>query len=783
MSTFQLGGLVSGLDTRGIIDQLLEIRARPIVGYQADKADLQQNAKVVAEIGRRIANLQATLSQLKLPSSISQKTYGTAQAVGSTGLVSITANSDAANGSFDVLIKQLATSTSVTSTAKIGQSVTATASMTGNTFDDASAATTGTGLTESVTAGTFTVGIDGTLTEFTITAGDTLNNAITSLDATFGAGFATVVSNKLVFDISIPGGTAMNIGTAGDSSNFLDVMGLTDAVRDPGTAATVTGSTLGAGDLGDQTVVLNGTTISIPGVNEGSAAGNANKIAAYINTVTTTTNVSATVNGSDQLVLTHDDGGSGNDIAITYTTSGTGLTAATTSGTDANTIQSLHGLGNVQTGAILEDARLAVALSLPAGGFDINGVSFTYDDDIDSLNDIISRINASTAGVVASYDSVEDKLTLRNESTGAESIKLSDTTGNFLAATGVLAGTQTVGTNAVYTIDTVAGGADQTSASNIVSGVIPGVTLELKQADTTNAITVTISQNAGGTTALAEAFVSQFNETVTYVEESIRYDGEAGQVGVLQGDSTVNSILSNLRSLVLGTGDGLTGQYDSLVDVGFSFKPVGADSLLLELDSAELIDALNNSPSSVADLFSKVGTSSVLAATAGNVASISGDPDADLRAGVYTFTVDTAASPNLTVVFDPDNGDADSSVTYTIAANDVNTDIIPGMSITIGAVLADGSDTITVTRPQRGIAVKLDDYVYGLLRTNGVFDARVDRTKREVADIDAQIHKLNDVLDSEERSLVLRFTRLEATLARLQGQQSSLAGLLGGIGT
>ena len=451
---------------------------------------------MVAEIGKRIANLQSTISQLKLASSINQKSFGTAQSSTSTGLVTVTANADAANGPFDLLIKQLATSTSVTSTAKIGQSVTATASLTGNTFDDVSAATTGSGLSEAVTAGTFTVGIDGTLTEFTITAGNTLDNVITNLDAIFGASFATIVSNELVFNINIPGGTAFNIGTAGDSSNFLDVMGLTDASRDAGTAATVTGSAVGAGDLGDQTVVLNGTTISIPGVNEGSAAGNANKIAAYINTVSSTTKVSATVNGSNQLVLTHTTGGSGNDIAITYTTSGTGLTAATTSGTDANTIRSIRGLGNVQTGAILEDARLAVALSSATGAFLINGVSFTYDDDIDSLNDIISRINASTAGVIASYDSVEDKLTLRNESTGAESIKLSNTTGNFLTATGVLAATQTVGVNAIYTIDTVASGADQTSASNIVSGVIPGVTLELKQADSSNVITVTISQNA-----------------------------------------------------------------------------------------------------------------------------------------------------------------------------------------------------------------------------------------------------------------------------------------------
>jgi flagellar capping protein FliD len=778
-----MGGLVSGLDTAGIIDQLLEIRARPIVGYNTSKAEITQQADVVAEIGKRIANLQASISLLKLDSTVNQKTFSTSQAIGSTGLVGVTANADAASGVFEILVKQLATSTTTTSTAKIGNTVTSTADLTGNTFDDASAATTGTGLSESIDEGTYTVGIDGTLTEFTITAGDTLDDVITALDAVFGAGFATLSSNKLVFDISIPTGTDMNIGTAGDTSNFLDIMGLTDATRDAAAAATVTGSSgVGNGVSSDATVIINDIVINIADADQGASSDNADKVAAYINIHTDDTGVIATVTGGDFITLTHEDGGSGKDIVVSYADAYTGLDVGTTSGADADTIQSIRGIGNVQTSAILEDARLAVALSAATGGFDINGVSFTYDDDIDSINDIISRINSSTAGVVASYDSVEDKLSLRNESTGSESIQLADTTGNFLTATGVLAASQTIGENAIYSIDTVSGGADQTSASNVVAGVIPGLTLDLQRADDTNAITVTIAQNSSGALGAVESFVAQFNETVTYIEGSLRYDADEQMVGVLQGDGTINSILSNLRSLVMGAGDSLTGQYQSLGEVGFSFKPVGGDSLLLELDSSKLIDALIDSPSSVADVFAGLETSSALTATANNVASISGSPDTDMRAGTYTFTIDTSASPNLTVVFDPENGDADTTVTYTVAANDVNTDVIPGMSITLGAVLADGSDVITVTRPERGIAVKLDDYLFGLLRTDGVFDAREGRAEAEIADIDDQIARLDDMLDNEERSLIMQFSRLEATIARMQGQQNSLAGLLGGMG-
>ena len=91
------------------------------------------------------------------------------------------------------------------------------------------------------------------------------------------------------------------------------------------------------------------------------------------------------------------------------------------------------------------------------------------------------------------------------------------------------------------------------------------------------------------------------------------------------------------------------------------------------------------------------------------------------------------------------------------------------------------SDEIAVTVSTSGVAQKLDDYLNSLLGKNGVFTARKDRVKGEIKDIDQRILRLNDQLKREEQALVLKFSNLEAAMARLSGQQASLGYLMSGL--
>ena len=90
-----------------------------------------------------------------------------------------------------------------------------------------------------------------------------------------------------------------------------------------------------------------------------------------------------------------------------------------------------------------------------AGDFQINGVTITFDDSLDTLNDVVTRINQSAAGVTASFDNATEQLTLTADTNGPALITLADTTGNFLESVklldgvGAKIGTETAGTDLI----------------------------------------------------------------------------------------------------------------------------------------------------------------------------------------------------------------------------------------------------------------------------------------------------------------------------------------------
>ena len=131
------------------------------------------------------------------------------------------------------------------------------------------------------------------------------------------------------------------------------------------------------------------------------------------------------------------------------------------------------GLGVTNVGAALANSRLTTAIAgLDGSGngtFKINDVEITYKS-TDSITSIINRINASSAGVSAFYDPVQDRLRFGASQTGARTMTLQDTQGNFLAATGILGATQQLGQNALFSIDSVNNGQQLTSSTNNVTG-------------------------------------------------------------------------------------------------------------------------------------------------------------------------------------------------------------------------------------------------------------------------------------------------------------------------
>ncbi|MBI2301473.1 MAG: flagellar filament capping protein FliD, partial [Armatimonadetes bacterium] len=240
-----------------------------------------------------------------------------------------------------------------------------------------------------------------------------------------------------------------------------------------------------------------------------------------------------------------------------------------------------HRLGRTNTTAELNTNTFGTALAA-SGAFTVNGVSITWNAATDSLNEVISRINTQVSTVVASYDAQTDKIVLASRTTGSLGITLGDTSGNFLAATGLLANSGesqaavTAGENARITIEGFNNGDPIYSTSNTVADVIPGLTLNLQNADPATSVAVSVTRNATDLKTKIQAFVTAYNSAAQLIstrltEEPLKTTNGSStlaKVGLLRGDSLLSQMRSQLSSALTEVVSGLPTDYNRLGNLG-----------------------------------------------------------------------------------------------------------------------------------------------------------------------------------------------------------------------
>jgi len=268
-------------------------------------------------------------------------------------------------------------------------------------------------------------------------------------------------------------------------------------------------------------------------------------------------------------------------------------------------VTSANALGGVKLTGTLTDANLATTLTdggSGAGEFKINGVSISFNTTTESMSAVMTRINNSTAGVTASYDSVNDRFVLTNKGTGDMDISLSDVTGNFLAATGLSGSTLARGKNATYTIN---GGDPLVSQSNTISDASSGITglsiSALKEGQTT----VNVGNDTTKIKAAVTDFIAAYNSVQSLIDSQTASTTDAKGVvtaGILAADGDANDISTTLRRTVFSQVSGLSGTLKHLADLGIQTS--GNDNSLTLSDSTKLDDALTNNLTSVQELFS-----------------------------------------------------------------------------------------------------------------------------------------------------------------------------------
>jgi flagellar hook-associated protein 2 len=483
---------------------------------------------------------------------------------------------------------------------------------------------------QSVSTDALVLNLPGDWQATSATSSDSTVATATSTASAVGGAFTFSVNNLATSSSLISSASVATMGTAVTSGNLLlsqaaglGFSGLAgDQVLAAGShALTVTTATTGATMTGSTAVAP--TTTIVAGSNDtlsytidgaaksltiGPGTYGVSQLATAVATASNG-NLTASVNGTGDLVLTTTSQGSAHTASVTGGTAlaALGLTPGT-SGTGTDGAVSLDGGASVAVTDAHAGAHITLtsgtggtvtatlAGELTAGTSTLNNISTGSG----SLSDVIGAINAAGAGMSATAVGVGAagyRMQVTSTTTGAAS-SLTLSPNAFLGSLGTLSPLQQ-GQDATLTVGSGPNAYQVTSASNQVSGALPGVTLSLLKAGT-GPITVTVGADASGIASKVQNMVSDINSVITQAAGAVSYDpNNAANSGPLLGDNSVEGLASGLTQAMTGGIPGAT-----LADASAIGITINTDGTL-KFDQSKFTSAMASNPRGVADLFQR----------------------------------------------------------------------------------------------------------------------------------------------------------------------------------
>ena len=159
--------------------------------------------------------------------------------------------------------------------------------------------------------------------------------------------------------------------------------------------------------------------------------------------------------------------------------------------------------------------------------------------------------------------------------------------------TGLTFNPAATGANASLTVD----GVPVDSTSNTVTGVIPGVTLNLAGAAAGTTVSLTLTPDASQATTAINQFVSAWNQVIGDINSQFDVSSNGTGGGPLEADNNLRDVQNQLLSAITDSITGNNG-FVNLASIGINLNTDGT----LSVDSGTLSNAINNNFSSVQNL-------------------------------------------------------------------------------------------------------------------------------------------------------------------------------------
>jgi len=287
--------------------------------------------------------------------------------------------------------------------------------------------------------------------------------------------------------------------------------------------------------------------------------------------------------------------------------------SGTASGTHTITVSNLATTSSAYSAAIASSSTALATGTLNIQVGSGAATPITIDNTNNTLDGLAQTIN-NTPNIGVSASVITD-------ANGARLALVSNTSGQggsltVTPSSGLPTFTTAAGQNASLTVD----GIPISSASNVVTGVLSGVTLNLAGANPNTSVTVSTGPDVTQQEAAVNSFVSAYNTVIGDLNSQFAIDPTTNQAGALASDGTLSLAQSQILSTVSFAMSG-NGNVQSLAGLGVSMNNDGT----LKVNNSALASALQSNPSAVQSFFQS-GASGSLGANLSSIVSSIADP-------------------------------------------------------------------------------------------------------------------------------------------------------------
>jgi len=650
--TSNVGGLVSGLDTATIIEQLITVSRKRIDAVVTNQTTYSDKQSSYQSLNTQLSSFQSKADILRDIDTFNVfKNVLTTDSPNfdASDLLSVSTTTDASPGTHTIEFassSQLAQARQLSSQSyadyntalgisgefiingkAISVDTTDSLEAIATTINNVNSGTDATGVTASI------ISASSTDNRLILTSDNAGEDKFSILDASAEAtedilqtlGFTT--SSTTIKNTTSDGALSDELSNSNTAAG--DLLGLTNAQS--GTV-TIAGSYSRTIDLSTDSLTTIASTIdSVTGVTATVESTKTDGVTTYYIDISGTTTFTDNNNVLEALGILEGINGSANEVhsgsvantydgtnAILTTTAFDGIFGVTVDTGDTITIQ-----GKESDGTTITD----VTFNIYSGGYK-------------TINDLLTSIEgAFTSSVSAGIDS-SGKITITDSTAGDSQLSLTLIANNEGSASNLDFGTIAATTEG-YTMEATAGqdatvkidGIAVTRSSNLIDDVISGVTIDLTRVEPGTTVNLAISRDTDSIKSSVNNFISEYNSIIEFINEQFTFDEDLESSGELAGESVLYTIKSMIQSTITSTNSLLSNGYSALSLIGITSDQKG----ILSLDSADFLSAINTDFNAVKRLFIAEGTT-----TDNEIAYI--NHTGDTVQGEYAVEINTVAT-------------------------------------------------------------------------------------------------------------------------------------------